>query len=164
MAGGDFIAHLRPWPALQRPNRQGSGAPRLWHHCRGSLAVSPGENPCTLPLALCHKRRLPGGAAGPAVQAPEAACKALEISHTPEGASVRLAMSGWSVGSSSRWTRCCTAALTVRCVPQEYVLSSQDLLHCAIGVDLPFLYLLVQLTQSLVLLQLRSKPSQKTLL
>ena len=47
---------------------------------------------------------------------------------------------------------------------QEYVLSSQDLLHCSIGVDLAFLHLLVELVQHLVLLQSRHEHGHKTLL
>src|SRR5262245_15153708 len=55
LAGCDFIPHLRPRSALQRTDREGCGAPHLWHNRRGSLAVPFGENACAHPLVVCHK-------------------------------------------------------------------------------------------------------------
>src|SRR5262249_17452756 len=55
VAGCDLVPHLRPWSALQWTDRQGCVAPHVWLSRRGSLAVSPGENACSHPLAVCHK-------------------------------------------------------------------------------------------------------------
>src|SRR5215475_6955007 len=47
---------------------------------------------------------------------------------------------------------------------QEYILASEDLLRCSIGIKLSFLHLLVEFVQHLMLLQSRYEHGHKTLL